>query len=169
MRQMRSPAKPDSDGQRPSKPKGSAFDSAARMLGLREHSRAELAKKLDNKGFESGEIDQALERLVELGYLDDQRFAQTVVRQHPHLGRRALAAQMRRRGVPESAWVELVSGIDSDEEFDRALSLARKGPRVPDDRDELERWSRRLAGRLGRRGFSQATVIRVISQLRSES
>lgn len=151
-------------------PKGTAFDAAVRMLGLREHSRFELRQKLEQKGYADAQIREALDRLVELGYVDDLRFAEMVVRQHPDLGRLGLIQQMKRRGIESQIWGPLLDNLDGDDELERALVSARRRSRqVPSDREEREKWRRRLGAYLARRGFSQSTVIAVISQLVEQS
>ncbi len=53
----------------------SALDTALKLLGGREKSRAQLEAALGVKGHTAQEIRAALERCAELGYLDDQRAA----------------------------------------------------------------------------------------------
>lgn len=60
----------------------SARESAIHLLSRRDHGRNELAQKLRLKGYAEEEIDQALIYCDQLGYLDDQRFAEGLVRQH---------------------------------------------------------------------------------------
>lgn len=68
--------------QRSHQPKFSCRDSAIYLLSRRDHGRNELAQKLKIKGYEQADIEQAVEYCDHLGYLDDQRFAQGLVRQH---------------------------------------------------------------------------------------
>ena len=73
---------------------GSALDSALRSLTRRSHSRWELKTKLIQKGFPKEEIKAALDRLTELGYLNDQNFAMDYCRhrlkQSPQRGENAI-------------------------------------------------------------------------------
>lgn len=159
------------DGSRVKEPsKGSAYDGAVRLLGMREHSRFELQQKLAIRGFEPSDIESALDRLVEQKYLDDQRFAEMLSRQYSKLGRRGLTEQMKKRGISKDIWEPIVSGIDSAEEFDRALDAARsKGRQVPSDWDQQQVWRRRTANFLQRRGFNQSVVMAVLARLIEES
>ncbi len=63
-------------------PKLSCRDSALQLLSRRDHGRCELVQKLKAKGYPQAEIDQVIEYCDHFGYLDDQRFAQALVRQH---------------------------------------------------------------------------------------
>ncbi|WRS29430.1 regulatory protein RecX [Actinomycetaceae bacterium MB13-C1-2] len=151
-------------------PKGSAYDGAVRLLGMREHSRFELQQKLNARGFDPSDIESALDRLIEQKYLDDQRFAEILSRQYSNLGRRGLTEQMKKRGISKDIWEPLVLQIDSREEFDRALNAARRKTHlVPDDWDQREKWRRRTASFLQRRGFNQSVVMAVLARLIEES
>src|SRR5207248_9318412 len=55
-----------------------ALDAGVRMLARRAHSRAELRLKLRRRGYQPGEIEEALTRLTELGYIDDEAFARAL-------------------------------------------------------------------------------------------
>lgn len=147
-------------------PRGTAYDGAVRILGMREHSRFELRQKLESRGFEADDIEKALDRLTDQKYLDDTRFAQIVARQYSTLGRRGLTEQMTKRGIAPEIWRTLVEEIGSEQEFERALEAARKkSSPVPEQWDQREKWRRRTSGYLMRRGFAPATVSRVLSVL----
>jgi len=85
------------------KSSNSAFDSAVRSLTRRNHSRWELKTKLIQKGFSSEEIKTALNRLTELGYLNDQNYAYDYCRhrlkQSPR-GQKLLSSELMKRGLP---------------------------------------------------------------------
>ena len=55
----------------------SALESAVRLLSYRPRSERELSDRLGRKGFARPAIDAALERLRELGYVDDAAFARS--------------------------------------------------------------------------------------------
>ena len=151
-------------------PTGSAYDAAVRMLGLREHSRFELADKLSRKGFPEDESREALNRLVEQRYVDDARYAEMVMRHHGTLGRAGLVQQMRRRGIAPAIYGPLVDGVGREEELERALAAAsRRSTPVPAGRVEREKWRRRTSSFLMRRGFAQPVVIAVLSQLSEQA
>jgi SOS response regulatory protein OraA/RecX len=52
-----------------------AFERALEALALRERTTAELAAWLAKRGFERAEIEDAVDRLVGSGAIDDERFA----------------------------------------------------------------------------------------------
>lgn len=78
------------------------LEAAARFLEVRPRSEAEVRRRLRDAGYRADLVAGALERLVELGYLDDAAFARAWVesrdRAHPR-GARALRDELRRKGV----------------------------------------------------------------------
>jgi regulatory protein len=51
------------------------WPAALRILTRRDYSCAELRQRLLDKGFEETRVDDALQRCLDLGYLDDARYA----------------------------------------------------------------------------------------------
>jgi regulatory protein len=79
------------------------MEVAARFLATRPRTRWEVERRLRRAGTEESEIPAALERLAELGYLDDAAFARWWGEQrdrHSPRGRRMIEAELRQRGVP---------------------------------------------------------------------
>src|SRR3954466_11079789 len=82
-------------------------ESVARAIVLRQltmapRSRAQLADKLAERGADEAVAERVLDRFEEVGLVDDEAFAQLLVRSQRAgrgLGRRALAHELRRKGV----------------------------------------------------------------------
>jgi regulatory protein len=133
---------------------------AYRLLGHRARSTAELRRRLLDKEHDETVVEDALERLVADGFLDDAAFARSYVADKRRLG--GWGGERIRRGLRElgveSPIVDdvLAAGAGGeDEEFDRALAvLRRKG--TPDKPAEAER--RRAYQTLLRRGFSSSVA-----------
>lgn len=146
-------------------PTGTAFDAAARILAGRDHSCYELRQKLSQRGFEDDAISEALQKLSEYGYVDDERFARLVIRQNPDKGQRGLIAVMQKKGVPQDAYGPLLDEMSPEEEYARAaFALEKRVREVPRTAAERQRWRARLAGYLGRRGFSSSVSIAAINE-----
>ena len=112
------------------------------------------------------DIEVTIVRLREYGYLDDARYAGVVARSFPTLGRQGLAHQMTKRGIASEHWQMFIDQIDAGEEYERALAVALKhSPPVTLMTIPQEKWQRRLAGYLGRRGFSSSTSLAVCREL----
>lgn len=156
---------PGSQSGSPEDPVQRARDICLRLLTARPRTRAELRQALLHKKIEEDVADQVLSRLDEVGLVDDAAFAELWVRsRHTHqgLGRRALATELRRRGVADDVAADAVATVDSDAEEERARLLVRKRLRsLPPGADEAARV-RKLVGMLARRGYPEGLAFRVV-------
>ncbi|MPZ83434.1 MAG: regulatory protein RecX [Actinophytocola sp.] len=141
-----------------------AKDICLRLLTVRPRTRAELRQALLRKEIEEDVADQVLSRLDEVGLVDDSAFAEVWVRsRHTHqgIGRRALATELRRKGVDDAVAAEAVATVDAEAEEERARQLVRKRIRTMADSDDAARI-RKLVGMLARRDYSEGLAFRVV-------
>ena len=87
------------------------LDAAARFLGARPRSTAEVRRRLGQAGYRAELVDEAIARLAGLGYLDDEAFARAWVesrdRARPR-GERALRTELRRKGVADDVMATII-------------------------------------------------------------
>ncbi|GDY30346.1 recombination regulator RecX [Gandjariella thermophila] len=148
----------------PDDPVQRAKELCLRLLTARPRTRAELHQALMRRGFGEDVAEQVLGRLDDVGLVDDAAFAEVWVRsRHTHqgLGRRALVAELRRKGVAESVAAEAAATVDDEAEEDRARQLVRRRLRTVGGADEAARV-RRLAGMLARKGYPPGLAFRVV-------
>ncbi|PYY48833.1 regulatory protein RecX [Curtobacterium sp. MCBD17_023] len=134
-----------------------------RALSRRGVSTSELRAMLSKQdAFDSDVIEQEIERLTRVGLLDDVALATDLVdRMHSRkgLGRQAIVADLRRRGIDQAAIDAALDAAadDEDDEFIRAIELATKraGQMRGLDRATAER---RLSGFLMRKGYNGGVV-----------
>ena len=148
-----------------------AMEMAARFLATRPRTRWELERRLRRGGVDDEVLAAALERLGQLGYLDDAAFARWWGEQrdrHGPRGHRLIEAELRQRGVPREV-IELYrdthaaperaaedEGLPANEP-DRArgaLDRHLRGRPMPTDAKALQR----IGMYLMRRGFDSDTV-----------
>ncbi|MGW0175178.1 recombination regulator RecX [Rhodococcus sp. NPDC003322] len=159
----------------PAEQEAQAKDLCLRLLTDRARSRAELSKKLTDKGFDAEVIVRVLDRLTEVGLVDDAAFAsQWVHSRHTYSGkgRRALAMELRTKGVAPDVAAVALDQIDGDDERERAAELVRRKLRTasldfevdgPGGRSsERDRLVRRLVSMLARRGYPQGMCFDVV-------
>jgi regulatory protein len=143
--------------------RGSCFDCALRVLALRDHSMAELRRKLKTKGYEAEEIEGSVERLLELNYLDDARFARSFAESSIRNGRgygARLKLELARRGVAGDIVQETLA--QASEEFGEAETLARTiERRYPgfDPATASDKERRKAVAYLQRKGFSLSAIL----------
>jgi regulatory protein len=145
-----------------------ATNQAVRLLSFRPRSRSELASRLKRNGYGPEAINAAIDRMVELGYVDDADFASYWVenrQQHRPRGRRLLASELRSKGVPPDVVDQAIEEAVIDE-FGQALELAMHRTERLRGLDR-ETWKRRLAGFLQRRGYGWDVVRPVLEEVES--
>lgn len=133
---------------------------AYNMLAARDHSRAELERKLLGREHAPEVVSVLLDRLEAAGLLDDERYAHQLVRAQRTqrgLSKRALAGKLREKGVPEQFAQEAIDEVD--DEYPLALELAKKKAASTRGLDPEKRL-RRTLGVLGRRGFPSGLAMR---------
>lgn len=120
-----------------------AKERALALLDRRDYSRAELLKKLLEKGEDPDEAAAAVDRLTELGFVDDARYAPIVVRHYAAkgYGARRVQQELARRGIPKELWDGAMAQMpDQDDTVDRLLRGRLRGE-DPADRAALKRAS----------------------------
>ena len=139
------------------KPRPSAYDKALGLLARREQSRRELRRKLDQGGYASDEADEAVARLGEQRYQDDERFAGMLLRNRASQGYGPLRIRMelKSHGLTDAAIRRLLDEAEVDWNASAAAQLRRHyGGRPAMDRAEQGKRAQFLL----RRGFAAATV-----------
>jgi len=142
-----------------------------RLLTARARTRAELETQLAKRGYPDDVSASVLDRLTQVGLVDDEDFAEQWVRSrrvHAGKGKRALAAELRNKGVDNEVIDAALADIDADAERTRAEQLVRDKLRReklgdPSDRDAENKVARRLVGMLARRGYHQTMALDVVT------
>ncbi len=99
---------------------------ALRLLAGREHSRAELEKKLRTHEAEPGELQRALDELQAKGFIDEQRVVDSVLhRRATRLGAGRVKQELQAKGISAEAVAEAVEGLRGTE-LERAREVWRK-------------------------------------------
>ena len=143
-----------------------AKQKALALLDRRDWSRAELLRKLDEKGFDAAAAEAAVDRLAELGFVDDARYAPIVVRHYAAKGYGAqrVRGELQRRGIPKELWdAALAEMPEQDGTVDRLLRSRLRGADLS-DRAALKR----AADALLRRGYGWDEIHSAVERLRAE-
>ena len=132
---------------------------AIRLLARREHSRAELARKLAEHGT-AEEIDDVLQNLAATGLLSDARYAEAYVRGHAaRFGAARLRQTLRQKGIAGELIDAQLAGAEAGDELARARGVwARKYGAAPADAREWARQARFLQSR----GFSSDVIRKLL-------
>lgn len=141
------------------KPGPSLKARALRHLALREHSRAELVRKLQPHVLEGDDLHALLDDLQAKGLLCETRLAQAVVRTGAaRYGDARLKANLRGKGLDAEQINDALHGLERSElQRARGVWLKKFGEVAPDAKARAKQV-RFLASR----GFSQTTILRVV-------
>jgi regulatory protein len=138
-----------------------------RLLTVRARTRAELAGQLTKRGYPDDVSALVLDRLADVGLVDDEDFAEQWVRSrhfNAGKGKRALASELRTKGVDDEVIAAVLADIDSDAERSRAEQLVAdklRRERLTDGADDVK-VARRLVSMLARRGYNQSMAFDVV-------
>ncbi|WP_432543932.1 regulatory protein RecX [Kineococcus sp. SYSU DK002] len=137
---------------------------ALRQLTMAPRTRAQLAEKMAAREVPADIAVEVLDRFEEVGLVDDRAFAEGWVRSRSvGRGRRALAQELRRKGVDDETAQEALETVDHDTQTDAARDLVRRKLRSTVGLERAVR-ERRLFGMLTRRGFPTDVVLRVVRE-----
>jgi len=136
------------------------------QLTAQARSRAELATKLAKKGVPEEVAQRSLTRFEEVGLVDDVGFARAWVQSRQPgkgLARRALAQELRRKGVDDEVVRDALDEVDPEEEVASARLLVRRKMRSV---QRLDRTTaiRRLTGMLARKGYPNGIAVRIVRE-----
>ena len=133
---------------------------ALRLLSGREHSRAELERKLQRYEEEPGSLALALDELQAKGFISEQRVVESVVnRRATKLGASRIKQELQAKGLDPQAVSEAVAGLRGTELARARAVWQKKFGEPPQDTGERAKQMRFLASR----GFGGDTIHRVVS------
>ncbi|MFF9279590.1 recombination regulator RecX [Streptomyces griseosporeus] len=141
-----------------------------RLLTGTPRTRKQLADALRKREIPDEAAEEVLSRFEEVGLIDDGAFADAWVESRHHgrgLARRALARELRTKGVDPTLIDEAVSQLDTEQEEATARELVARKLRATRGLDRDKRL-RRLAGMLARKGYPEGMALRVVRQALEE-
>lgn len=158
--------------QHASQPATDPFSAALRLLARRPHAAAEIRRALAKKFTNETEIDAAIARLRELGYLDDRKFAlqyASFLARHRGFGRARIKQELKSRLVDYRAIDEAIDQAFEEhserEALESALDKKLRSVRLPLTRNKFYSLAQSLA-RLGFRPDDIMSVMHSRAELR---
>ncbi|WP_306334863.1 recombination regulator RecX [Streptomyces sp. KL118A] len=141
-----------------------------RLLTGTPRTRKQLADALRKREIPDDVAEEVLSRFEEVGLINDSAFADAWVESRHHgrgLARRALARELRTKGVESTLIDEAVGQLDAEQEEATARELVARKLRSTRGLDRDKRL-RRLAGMLARKGYAEGMALRVVRQALEE-
>ncbi|WP_406281735.1 regulatory protein RecX [Embleya sp. NBC_00896] len=154
----------DAGPEAPADPEATARAICLRLLTGRARTRSQLADALRRREVPDDVAEHVLGRFTDVGLIDDTAFADAWVNTR-HTGKglagRALARELRQRGVDAVVVDEAVARLDPEQELETARALVAR--RLPGTRGlDRDKRIRRLAGMLARKGYGEGLAVRVV-------
>ncbi len=138
---------------------------ALRLLTGAPRSRQELATAMARRDVPPEVAERVLDRFTEVGLVDDAEYARILVRSKREsrgLAARALAEELRRKGIGDEDAASALSAIEPEDEEASARALVRR--RWRDGVDPVVQ-QRRLLAMLGRKGYPSGLSRRVVAEM----
>ncbi|WP_084653652.1 regulatory protein RecX [Nocardioides insulae] len=136
------------------------------QLTAQARSRRQLADKLAQREIPDEIATALLDRFEEVGLIDDAAFARAWVsgrQSGKGLARRALAQELRRKGVSDEVARAALDELDPDDEREAGRALVRKKLRTMHRLDQQVKV-RRLVGMLARKGYSPGVAYAIVRE-----
>lgn len=141
-----------------------ARSKAEELLNRRDYSSSELAAKLREAGYHPSVADEVVARFVEVGLLDDRRFAELFARSKAVAGwgRIKIERELARRGVDATQLEGWPSGYLEEDESETAFALASR--RRLSGKNDFQKLVRFLCGRGFPMGVAMDAAKRVLAE-----
>lgn len=140
-----------------------ALSLAIKYLAYRQRSEAELEAYLERKGFGTVVIEYVLRELKHYGYINDLKYAQefTKAQQFKGHGIKRIRFELQQKKINGGTIDKIINAnYDPEGELEKAKSLVEK--RIIKTDEDVEKWMKRQAAFLQRRGFDSNTVYKVL-------
>ncbi len=146
----------------------SCREAALRLLERQRRTRADLERRLHDKGYAGATIAEVLDRLGAVGLVDDVEYARAFIagrRARRSAGARRIEQELRARGVAAEDIAAATARLAAEQGGLDELSAARRVIAQAEHRlrglePRLRR--QRLYALLGRRGFDAGTIRRAL-------
>lgn len=147
-----------------------AYTLCLRWLTLRSRSEADLRQRLRRKNCDSDDIEQALQRCLELGYIDDQRYAVERAGQLMRQGRAVgirLHQELKKEGIDKQLATQAIDQCRQDYNEQQILSDLVERRYANIDFTALDpRHQRRIVNYLQRRGFPLTMILNHLKEIK---
>ena len=146
-----------------------ARESALRLISYRDRTESEIRKRLVGNDFPEEIVDNVIDQLFRMGFLDDEKFSRDWVKMRTlsrPMGRTRLAWELKAKGVEQLKVEEALEHVDENAEYEMALSLVRKKAEKSDTSDPSFR--NKTVSFLQRRGFVWDVITKALDEVCSQ-
>lgn len=142
---------------------------ALKLLNFKMRTTEEIRKRMREKEYTDDIIDETIDYLNYLNYLDDEDYARKFVSDKSNLknmGKERIKRELYMKGVDNETISNAIEDIvDDDEEYEKAKEIAIKKLKTTYKNDDKNARYRKLGGLLQRRGYSMNVVMPLLKEL----
>jgi regulatory protein len=149
------------------------MQQALLFLSYRARSENEIRKNLSKHEIPDAVIEETIERLRREGFADDKKFASAWVENRSTFrprGRRALALELRQKGIDDHTIESALEGIDDEAlAYEAGQKKARKLALSLSKGQDWTEFRKKMSEFLARRGFSYSVIAPIVKRLWNEA
>ncbi len=145
----------------------SVYNYGISLLSRAAKSEYEMRLKMQDKGFDSQLIDNAINTLKEQKYLDDERYCEMFINDKINIskyGVRKIKEALYYKGIDKEIIEEKIRNVSPEDEEERAISLGKKKLFIIKEEDTRKKYIK-LSNYLIGKGFEYDVVKRTVSRL----
>lgn len=146
--------------------KKQTFNKALDLIAYRDHSSKEIKDKLTRKGYDNDSIEEALNKLDEYNFINDEKYAinySNYSLKNKKNGKNKIIYELKQKGIPSHILNSLE--FDEEKEYEVAKDLCYK--KLNTLRDD-ERKREKLYRYLSSKGFTHTIVVKIIQSIEKE-
>ncbi|MBP3938091.1 MAG: regulatory protein RecX [Clostridia bacterium] len=147
-----------------------AFNSAMFSLDLRDHSQREMRKKLSAK-FDENSVNEAVEKLVDLGFINDRRYAENLTRElfeRKKYGKNRVKNELFRRGIDSEIINDVIENYENENDTDNVKTIVDIIRKKYYNKLVDEKSRQRVVAALVRLGYSFSDIRQAMSEFSSD-
>ncbi len=144
-----------------------AFNRALSFLSYQMRSEYEVHQKLKDQEFGEAVIQEALQKLKKLGFLNDESYSKALVatkKKTAKKGPRAIQRDLEKKGIDKKLQKQVLTEFSEDEQVEIALQLAEKTVRN-EHRKTPSQIKQKIQEMLIRKGYSFEIVEQVLDKI----
>jgi|GEM_PF-1324520 len=151
--------------------KESALSCALHYLSWRARTRNEVIQHLRQKEYTEAEISDALQRLSDYGYVNDEAYMKQVsesILSHPGKGKNSIKGKVRHKGIDEELIHQHLENYDNEVDEEKALLLAQKLVK----QSQSLPWRKiqeKIIRQLMSKGFDQEVIQRTLRRMEANT
>jgi regulatory protein len=147
--------------------KNKSLNYSLKLLSFKQRTKKELKNKLGEKGYEDDIIEETVKKLVDIGYIDDEKYVMYFIKEKTRLnklGRNKIKFQLINKGIDNDIIEAGLEELEEDVVLQNALELVKKRVTRLNHLSEIEKNQKLYRFLLGK-GYDYSIIKKVINDL----